>query len=331
MKKALKRKQSQKTSLQQKSTWNEKVGGAFRSILKSVDAFLDQRTMKYIVSPLALALLPSFVLLYFARPPVQMWVNANLPDLGGFIQAQAIGFSIGAVIWPILLPKLRLLIQDMSKNPVEHTAEGLIALLEQLSNIVGTKGRRFAEAVNELPKTPEAAFSRITQPEAQLLEIVRAIYEYFKLFCEDRRTGIRVNIAVIGQDGKIQSIKFHHPPQNVVRSDVSSLNNPNSTISYAVKTKKIVVIESIKKESQRNYSRFVVTDQSRADEDGSLICYPIVHPATNKVQFVLSISCTKSMHFDAAKSPLYRDILGHFALRINLEYSLLVLKEITNG
>ena len=271
--------------------------------------------------------------MYFSRPLVQNWIDTQFSDIGILLKAQVVLFSAFAIIWPILLPKLRLLIQDLSKNPIEHTTESLIALLEQLSNIVGAKGIRFAGAIKELPKdiNAEVVFQKITQPEAQLLEIVRAIYEYFKLFCEDRKTGIRVNLAVIGLDSKIQTIKFHHPAQDVVRSDISQLNHSDSAIICAIKNKKIIVVESIKKEANKNNPRFVVTDQSRADEDGSLICFPIIHPATNKVQFVLSIACAKPRHFAASKLLLYRDILGHFALRINLEYSLLLLKEITHG
>jgi len=216
----------------------------------------------------------------------------------------------------------------------QHAPEILLAALD---NIVGSKEQRFSKhlkTVRELPSTPTAGevFGFITQPSRQLDELILGVYSTFDSLLrkqESEKYVLKVNLAAVDANCNIGSIRVHYPSNLPVRSSIDMLNSRNSAMKSAARGKRTIVIESTLQEVARSKGSFVVTDESRADENGSLICYPVTHDALGgMVVFVISIHVNKPWLFRQKYAHTYIELLKPFALRINLEYSLMALKEI---
>ena len=182
------------------------------------------------------------------------------------------------------------------------------------------------------PITSAGVFDFITQPGQQLNELMQGVYSTVDTLLKAQEIGkyvLKVNLAAIDPKQCVKSIHFHFPSNHPVRSSLAALNSPDSSIKNAIRKKKIVVLESIHMESIRSKPSFVVTDASRADEDGSLICYPVMYDPVGAVVFVISIHIDQPGTFKPKFSTSYVELLKPFALRIKLEYALLALKELT--
>ena len=94
----------------------------------------------------------------------------------------------------------------------------------------------------------------------------------------------------------------------------------------ALRTRRIVVIESIRDELRKGEKASYVDTGVAQDASGSIICYPVI-TAANEVPFVISIHCDEEGYFKKASAEVYSVTLDRFALRINLEYCLDRLKE----
>ena len=79
----------------------------------------------------------------------------------------------------------------------------------------------------------------------------------------------------------------------------------------------------IKNKENRRFLKFNTVD----GEDGSQLCYPIIHPATGKVVYVITVAGDKKLCLAEKYLPLYTWLIDHFAMRISLEHSLLLIKE----
>lgn len=210
-------------------------------------------------------------------------------------------------------------------------------LLTVLDNIVGSKEQRFSReylrfASSEDEKiTAGGVFKAITKPSDQLNELIKGIYSTINMLLQrDPEVGkyvLKVNLATMDADKNITEIFFHYPSNDSVRSKVDSLNKPGSTIREAASSGKIVVIESILEESKKPKPRFLVTDKSRSEEDGSLICYPIYYGPLEEVVFVISIFISVPNYFRAKYHKSYVELLKPFELRMKLEYALLCLEQ----
>ena len=224
----------------------------------------------------------------------------------------------------------------LQKNPSGWSDIPTI-LLTVLDNIVGSKEQRFSReyvrfASSEEEKiTAGSVFKAITKPSDQLNELIKGIYATINILIqrdpEIDKYALKVNLAMMGPNKNIEEIFFHYPSNDSVRSTVDSLNRPGSTIKEAVSSGRIVVIESILEESKRPKPRFLVTDKSRAEEDGSLICYPIYYGPLEEVVFVISIFIDVPNYFKAKFHRSYVELLKPFELRMKLEYALLCLEQ----
>ncbi len=210
-------------------------------------------------------------------------------------------------------------------------------LLKVLDNIVGSKEQRFSREYLRFATSAEekitasSVFKAITKPSDQLNELVKGIYATFNILIqrehEMHKYALKVNLATMDENKNIAEIFFHYPSNDSVRSTVDSLNRPGSTIKEAASSGKIVVIESILEESKKPKPRFIVTDKSRSEEDGSLICYPIYYGPLDEIVFVVSIFINIPNYFRAKFHRSYIELLKPFELRMKLEYALLCLEQ----
>jgi hypothetical protein len=280
--------------------------------------------------------------LIVAAPPAltgALYGNENLKKLlrntlsDYYLDIAAIGrdyvliINLISFLWPIVLMIIGIeIVKKAQSNGL--SVDGLLALINSLDIVVGNKSKRFNSHVRNLVLlSKETAFETITNPNAQIEEIVREICSFFNATKSDKKTAlIRVTLAIF-ENNKIVNIPIYFPMDEPVKSSVDKLNQPHSAFSTAYKHKKMVLISDVKKELHKpiNKRKFAETE-SEEDNSGSMICYPIkVHD--NSVPFVVSIHCDEAGYFKEEFRDIYEHSLKRFELRLSLEYSLLVMKE----
>lgn len=246
-----------------------------------------------------------------------------------------IGCLVGGA-WVFLTVSLLRIFQSFVETAPPGWTVAPAAIMKAIDNVVGVKQQRFSaclKKINNEQASPSAGeiFSIITQPADQISELVKGVYSTFEVLLrgslQSKNFKLKANLAVIGGDGKIAAIPYHYPSNHPVRSTVEALNKPNSTMRSAVQAKKPVVIESTLAETIKDKPRFVVTDPAYAQEDGSLICYPIVLEGIDSVVFVLSVYVDVPGAFKPKHRAAFDQVIEPFALRLKLEYALLALKE----
>lgn len=235
-------------------------------------------------------------------------------------------FNALAFIWPVLLLSLG---AEIAKRAESNglDVENLLALVKSLDSIVGIKNKRFHLHTKKLDAlTKENAFEAITDPNAQIAEIVKEIGVFFNAIGEKRRALIRVTLAVM-VDGKIDSLPIFYPNDEPITSSLDSLNSSNSAFQTAFKTKKTLLISDIQKELRKTKGqRKFAETENEADNSGSMICYP-VKVYDSSIPFVISIHSDEPGHFKDEFKEIYEHTLQRFALRLSVENSLLVMKE----
>lgn len=293
-----------------------------------VDIYSSHWIIRYVVSPVFLAIPPTVIMAFYSNTILKTWVATEHTWLNLMLTNYVWLFILIAAIYPTIILNLAKAVSKQA-NSNGLSVDGLLTLLASLDAIVGCKDARFAKqasAADQIPK--EEAFCKITSPEIQISEIVREVCNLFNATRTDKKKSlIRVTLAVI-TDGKITDIPIYYPADEPVRSAIESLNKPSSAIQTAIKTKKLVVIDDIGKELQRPKSkrRFVDTG-NEVDNLGSIICYPVLYNKTGKIPYVISVHCNDAGYFKSDFRELYEHSLQRFALRLSLEYSLLQIKE----
>ncbi len=288
-----------------------------------------------IIAPLILAV-PGVVTGFYGFSDFHAAVMTTLPSLGKVLDEHVLIIVILAIIFPILLlSSARWVLQRVHSRTV--TVDWLNPLNAALDRVVGCKANRFSAAAQKTNRAikREDAFCQITQPQVQIAELVRGICEFFNAVrlqsggnASDNTRLIRVNLAEIRNNQVVSLPIFYPEDEPVPARAIPSLNAKNSAIKVALMSKNILVIHSIKKEMEKPIGnrRFVDIGYD-GDNIGSIICYPIIYPPTGDIPFVISIHCDEEDYFKESRSDLYRFSLERFALRLNLEYSLLLMKE----
>jgi hypothetical protein len=289
--------------------------------------------VRWLFAPLVTGVLPVVTTAYYSNKVFGEAVRQWAPAFTQWLDTHAWLMLILAFVYPTLLIAFaRFVMKRVDSNGINQDV--LLTLVASLDQIVGCKARRFGDHVVALnrgatPGNAEQTFDSITQPQTQIAEITRGVCTLFNALLGESRpkTLIRVVLAEIGGD-KVVSTPVFFPEDEPVRADMKVLNHRDSTIMTALRTKKIVIVESTLKETKKNSGRrYVASEDDDSDSDGSIICYPIRHGPTNSIPFVLSIHSDESGVLNKEHAGLYKHLLERFENRINLEYSLLKIKE----
>jgi hypothetical protein len=285
--------------------------------------------VRLFVGPLLLAMPPVMVTAFFSNAYFRSQVTALTPDLAKVLGGNVVIWVVCAAAYPTLILAIaRFILHRADGNAL--TAFWLTRLNAAIDRVVGCKAKRFEDCAattgGQLPVA--TAFCLITQPGTQIGELVRGICEFFNAVGpanEDRL--IRVILAEM-ENGKIKEIPFQFPEDERVRTPMPVLNDSRSTLQTALRTGEIVVIQSIAAEmkKKRGEQRYASAG-NEADDNGSLICFPIIYTKTGEIPFIVSIHCDEDGYFKDAKKGVYQHTLERFSLRIQLEYSLMLLKE----
>lgn len=289
---------------------------------------------RIIIGPLILAV-PGLVTGFYGFSDFHKAVMTWLPSLGKVLDEHVLIIVILALIFPMfLLSSARWVLQRVHSRTI--TVDWLNPLNAALDRVVGCKANRFSAAAQKtnMAIKREDAFCQITQPQMQIAELVRGICEFFNAVrlqsgnANDNTRLIRVNLAEIRNNEVVRLPIFYPEDEPVPVQAIPGLNAVNSAIKVALMSKNMLVIHSIKKEMEKPVeSRRFVDIGYDGDNIGSIICYPIIYPPTGDIPFVISIHCDEEDYFKESRSDLYRFSLERFALRLNLEYSLLLMKE----
>lgn len=280
---------------------------------------------------------PAFVLNYFSINLFQSEVDKLTPNIKDLTAKHALGLVVLASIWSIGLTTLRLLIAHWLRQAPPGWEKADRYLLTEFNNIVGLKETRFRGYLERVyflrqagtPPTPDDIFQSITHPEEQIKVLTSGIFRVFLLLLrqthgDDANETLKVNLAIV-RNGVLEGFPCHYPGNHPVRSNINELGNPRSCLMQAAKSGSLIVVESMLDESQKDRGCFYVTDEARANDDGSLICFPILLPSPGVV-FVISICYGQPYAFHKKYCGIYRQLLDSFAVRLKLEYSLLDLK-----
>jgi hypothetical protein len=292
--------------------------------------------IRWLLTPLITGVVPALTVAYYSSRVFGDMVKQHFPAFTAWLDAYAWLVLISAFIYPSLLIAIaRFVMHRVNSNGINQNI--LLSLIAVLDRIVGCKAKRFGDYVAARSKNSSEnkdPFETITQPQLQIAEITRGVCELFNVLLAEAkpRTLIKVVLAEI-QGGKVVDTPIFFPEDEPVRVGVKILNQPESAIMTALRTKKMVIIESTKKELQKKQNRrYVASEEDDKDADCSLICFPIRHEATKSIPFVLSIHSDEAGVFRKENSELYEHLLGRFERRISLEYSLMKIKaEVANN
>lgn len=300
--------------------------GWYDRFARSLHRFYQQAWVKIFLAPVLIALPPGLVTAFFANQAFRAGVVDYAPQVARFLTENAIWAVLGSFLYaPVLLAFARSILRRIDSKSL--TVNTLLRLNQALERVVGYKEQRFSGHATRVGSlTKESVFCSITQPANQIAELVRGICEFFNAERGgDSTTLIRVVLAEI-RNGQVTKIPVHYPEDEPVRASLDKLNDPRSGLLTACRTCDVVVIESIAGELRKpRATRRFVNAGDGGDNIGSLICYPVKYG--QDVPFVISIHCELDGYFKESKKKVYEHMLERFALRIRLEYSLLLMKE----
>lgn len=286
--------------------------------------------IRWIFTPFITGIIPAVVVAYYSIEKFTALSKQHAPTVAGYLDEYVLLVMISAFIYPtLLIAAARFVLHRVSSNGVDR--DTLLSLMAVLDRIVGCKAKRFGEyaAGKKSSKVGQNPFEVITQPLSQIMEITRGVCELFNVLLSEAkpRTLIKVVLAET-QGNKIVEIPVYFPEDEPVRVDMKVLNQPESAMMTALRTRKMVIIESTKKELQKRQNRrYIAGEEDDKDADCSLICFPIRHEWTKSTPFILSIHSDIAGAFKYENSELYEHLLGRFERRISLEYSLMKIKE----
>ena len=295
----------------------------WHSLIQKLVRFYEKTWVKFALAPVIHGTPPVLVTAFYANETYRKFISANAAGVAKWLTDFPFGFILVGAIYPSLIFALG---KAAQKKVDSHdlNVDGLLYLIAAIDSIVGVKGKRFSDVAwricsgNQDALTKENAFCHITQPMIQISETVRGIADFFNATRPNGRHNlIRVVLAVMRND-KVSEIPIHFPSDEPPQTSVETLSNSSSSIMTACRTRRVVVIDDISKELKKSdKKRKFAQSQSSHDNQGSLICYPVVHIPTNTVPFVISIHCDQSNYFKYERADLYEHSLQRFALRLS--------------
>ena len=282
---------------------------------------------------LIVGLLPAVVLAFCNNQDLKAWLEENvsiahrgLSLLGGWL-------VLAAAVWPFLVTLVFFYVDRARDARHAPDQRGLLTLFDTIEDVVGEKRERFAQKLQEFreKKSPgtkldgAAVFLSITQPRQQIDSIIEGVLLFFKGIQSRKDTSLRVSLIEVKNRHPVDFLCFF-PRDKGPRSAIKDLDNPNSAAARAIKAGGIVVIEDIK--SAANKDQFRVTDPSRAEEEGSMICYPVLDRSNRAVVLLVCLCSDVPRYFLGRSRKMYGWVFSKFANRLLLEYNLSVLKKL---
>ncbi|MDZ4201924.1 MAG: hypothetical protein U1C96_07250 [Gallionella sp.] len=290
---------------------------------------IDRPLFQFGILPLVFLVGPSLAVTYYSVELFRSATKEILPiPVTNFFDSHVVLVLLLSLVISYVISNLHLLLEKVTTNGDSLTYEGLLHLKEALEKIVQFKADRFETESNGLlsnSSTPEAIFKAITKPDQQIAHIAYALHGFLEAITED----IEFKVRIIQADNRGKPIAWYtYAPSNLPpNTEISVLQHHDSSVSTCLRNKKIFIVENIKEAANKSGGReYVMSHSDPEDEVGSLICYPIFQKQIKCYPLVLAVSANKP-YFKRSKKLIYKWILDQFVLRIQLEYSLVLLKE----
>jgi hypothetical protein len=290
--------------------------------------FIERPVFRFVIIPFVFLAGPTLAVTYYSIDIFRTSAKGVFPSITEFLDANVILVTLFSLIISYVVSNIHLIIEKITTNGDSLNYEGLLHLKESLEKIVQFKTDRFeTESGNFIKGTFSSAdvFKAITKPDQQIAHIAHALHGFLEAITKD----IEFKIRIIQTDSnEIPFAWYTYAPSNLPpNTEISVLKHHDSSVSACLRSKKIFIVEDIKEAANKSGGReYVLSHSDPADEVGSLICYPIYQKQIKCYPLVLAISANKP-YFKRNKKLLYKWILDQFALRIQLEYSLVLLKE----
>lgn len=288
--------------------------------------------VKHLLRPVLFLLPPMLLTMVAVRQGLQAEVVEFLgPAVGGLLNQSALLIILGTYLYVVLMKAIYAGIKSYAKPEKELDVGDMVAILEALDIVVGDKAKRMGMEAKRLSQVAGVCgvktFRQVTRPDQQIPLLIRGIRGVFE-FMDTEKTIFRVGLLRIEEGKPVDWYSFDpasHPP----RTQAIALKAPTSTVSQCIKSRSIVVVDDIQKELSKKTKkqRRFVRGNTQDDDQGSQLCYPLIHPATGKVEYVVTIAGNRTNCLVARHSELYAWVISHFAVRLSVEHSLLMMKE----
>jgi hypothetical protein len=266
---------------------------------------------------------------YFIIPGIEsapaafatLWFGLGYKTLRGY-SAPWVFFV--AALWAGLASAGRSALSEyaaFSVSQLVNERNRLLRLLGFVRAVVTFKSRRFhdhAEAVVQDGADAGKIFLAITQPEAQIREILRAAHDFFNA---EAQVHEKIHVSIMGWDDERQHLRFinYYPDGDAPRAPESAFRDATTVAGQAYFNNRVVISENLREDP--NYQ--ALGDQ----QDGSMLSYPVYDDRRHKVVLVVNIRSSKIRRFrqrDQETLTLYMQVFGDRSL---LEYRLMHLKK----
>lgn len=299
-----------------------------RFIVETAEMWL----FKYLIRPVFFVFPPTLLTLLATRKGLQNDViELTGETVGNWLNHSALVIIVFTFLYVVILKAIYAAIKSYSKPGKELQVDELIALIKAIDIVVGDKTKRMSgeakKAINISNLCGKTIFNQITRPEQQiplLISGLRSVFEYL----DEYETTFRVGLLRIENNKPTEWFSFD-PASLPPRTEPSKLGSPSSTVSHAIKSKSVIIIESIQKElaKKSKRDRMFMKGNIQDNEEGSQLSYPIIHPSTGNVEYVITIAGNRNYCMKKKHAELYSWVINHFSVRITMEHSLLIIKE----
>jgi hypothetical protein len=288
---------------------------------------------RFIVGPLAITAIPSFLVLCLTRDEFRRAVSEQLS-----VSPEQLGnpLAIAAVlaVYPLLARGIWEAVRHHAKPDREIAREDLLLLLTTIGDALGDKLERFTESAREALRSgacdAATAFAAITQPEQQIRTLVAGVHALFGAM--DATADFRVGLLAVKNRRPHQWLHYF-PAGRVPRTTPDTLSASSSTVMRSLERKGIVVVEDIAREMRKRSKdeRDYVQGGTQAGEQGSQLCLPIVDTVTGEPAYVLTVAGSTAGCLRSSVAPIYEWLLQHIVVRIQREHCLRIIKENANA
>ena len=299
------------------------------NICRKLSEFRLSGIAQHLIYPIIIGL-PAYLIVTVAAKgklltQAEGWIGSKAAD---YINSSALQILVIVYLLSVFGKLLAWLIDHCSKPNRELSREDILSILKSIEPVVDDKSRRFEKYARDLIKgrtvLGEKTFSEITQPEQQISLLIAALKSALE-YIDKTNASFRIGIVIVN-DNIPSGWGFYVPQEQQPSLTLEQLKDPRTTIMHAINDRNMVIVEDIVKEIQNPKPRYL-KNGSHHPTNGSLLCYPIIHPVTQQIEYVLTIAGDQKGCLAEKHAPLYSWVLRYYVSRIQLEHSLLIIKQ----
>lgn len=296
-------------------------------IFEGINNVVSKNLVRFLLLPIIYALPVFFINSSFSNSSLAQFITKSFGPFGTLIvekQAWIIIFSF--ILYALInyaYSYIKIIAEYIQPPPPDLSKQHAISILQTLEIIVQTKYKRFIDTL-KMNISAHEIFNTITQPNLQKDVIIQAIKSHLEI----QLPNTLIKVGLMRVSNKMCVEWENYLPSHIgPKTPINVLNSKTSCIKRTIETKTLIIVENTSEELNKNSnSRCYINGMTPSNESGSQICFPILHPLTNEVIYVLAVSCNKPNSFKKTDLEFYQWLLGVFTQRLLLEISLEILK-----